>query len=172
MIWAFKLNRASAFSCDTDAEFFQHIMSIENAKLLEDSPEFGNTFWSFTHYTPQRVALLFINSKKGTCSPVLTQAYEKNLGLIEICTGSFEKPVEVVVTPDVNINKLKKEWCLDYCQAHNYEVVDTGVQSAEAAAANGIMSGVFHSNATLSSSLSDPSEGKGKPANNQRITLN
>lgn len=124
MIWIFKSDKASAFSCETDADLFQHIQTIENLKLLEDHPEFGQDPWSFTYFSPQRVVALYTHTPSYFRTSVLQQAYERELGVIEICKGDIEIRLEILALPDLDIQALRKQWCLAYCQAHDYLVVE------------------------------------------------
>jgi hypothetical protein len=40
------------------------------------------------------------------------------MSLIEICKGDYENPTQILGTPDIDIEALKKNWSLDYCKAH------------------------------------------------------
>jgi hypothetical protein len=123
-MWVFNVDRASAFSCDTDNELFQVIMEKENAKLLDDHPEHGQTSWSFTIYSPRRAANLYLSTSKLRHSNALKEAFARSLPLIEICTGDFMNPLEIVADDRADVKQLKKQWCLDYCQAHGYDVIE------------------------------------------------
>ena len=120
MMWIYREDGSISFSLPNDEALFRHIMDIENAKLLPGHPQFGQSEWSFTHYSANRVKSLYTNTLKHLRTPPLKQAYEQETGLLEIYTGNIHQPVEIVVTPSVDIKALQKQWCLDYCKAHHY----------------------------------------------------
>ena len=124
MLWVYKDDRSNAFSCHTDAELFRHISLIENSKLLPGHPQFGESSWSFTCYTPARVSEIYARTFVHLRTPALKQAYEGNTGLAEIYRGDIQKPLEIVLTDDINVNALKKQWCLEYCKAYDYIIVE------------------------------------------------
>jgi hypothetical protein len=123
-MWVFNVNKASAFSCDTDDELFKVIMDKENSKLLDNHPDYGQTSWSFTIYPPHRVHALFLSTPNKNHSDALKEAFARSLPLIEICTGDIMNLVEIVADDRADVKRLKKQWCLDYCQAHDYDVIE------------------------------------------------
>ena len=97
---------------------FGHIVESENLKLFGDHRQFAQTEWSFVVFSPQNVSRLYQNREKNSMPQILKEAYENGLSLIEICTGDCEHPVQILCTPDVDIDNLKKTWSLEYCKAH------------------------------------------------------
>jgi len=122
MIWIFKSDRASAGFCENYEDLFQYIREKENLKPLEGQP-MGRP-WSFTLFTPQQVSTIYLNMKRSRPTETLKETHLKELGLLEIYRGDLQKCKEVLVTPDVDIEALKKEWCLEYCDAHGYIVTE------------------------------------------------
>jgi len=93
------------------------LMKQENLKLLAKKPDFRSMNWSFVIHTPKRVAMLHAHQQNP--SNIIREAFENSLPLIEVCTGDHENPVQIVLTPNVNLEYLKKKWCLDYCRFHH-----------------------------------------------------
>lgn len=124
MIWIFHREIADAGSCDNYDDLFQYI----NSKLMEDHFEFEQIPferpWSFTFFTPQQVSVIYDNTRQSLLTAVVKEAYEKELGFVEICQRDFENPIEILSTPDLDIEALKKQWCLAYCDAHDYIVME------------------------------------------------
>lgn len=124
MIWIFHRERADAGSCEDYEDLFLYI----NLKLLEDYHGFEqNPFerpWDFTFFTPQQVAIIYDNTQQSFLTEIVKEAYNKEVGLIAICQGDFESRIEILDTPDIDREALKKQWCLAYCNAHDYIVVD------------------------------------------------
>lgn len=97
-------------------EFFKNIITTENSKLVDDQPDLAQMNWSFTVYPPKRVAALAHTTEP--CEAI-QEAMEDNLPLIEICAGDFRKPLYVVLTPNVDLEYLKRKWCVDWCTFHH-----------------------------------------------------
>jgi hypothetical protein len=47
-----------------------------------------------------------------------------NFDIIEVINGNVKNPVFIRVTPDVDVEALRKRWCEDYCKAHGYTLVE------------------------------------------------
>lgn len=125
MIWIFHRERADAGSCENYDELFRYI----SLKLLEeDHAEFEKIPferpWSFAFFTPQQVSVIYDNTQQSLLTEIAKEAYEKEVGFIEICQGGFEDPIEILGTPDIDMEALKKQWCLAYCDAYDYIVID------------------------------------------------
>lgn len=99
-------------------DLFNHITERENLKLFEEHSDFGKTEWSFVVFSPKNVSILYHHIKKESITQPLQQAYENQMSLIEICKGDYENPTQILGTPDIDIEELKKNWSLDYCKAH------------------------------------------------------
>lgn len=110
-------------------ELFDFICETENQKLSEGHLKYGGSIWSFVLYPPDRVVSLYNDRKRGLFAPKINpnvkEAYEQQLSLVEICTGDYKNPQYIVVTPNVNMEYLKKKWCIEYCTFYNFVVRDT-----------------------------------------------
>ena len=101
-------------------DLFDHIIEMENLKMLELEPDFRTMQWSFVAYAPHHVTALYMHLKGQ--DKAIKEASEKQLPLIEICTGDFTKPEYVVGTQTLNLGYLKKKWALAYCATHNMTI--------------------------------------------------
>ena len=119
MIWIFHREIADAGSCENYNDLFQYI----NLKLLEDYPEFERP-WSFTFFTPCQVSTIYTNTQHPLLTEIVKEAHKKEVGFIAVCQGDFENPIEILGTPDIDREALKKQWCLAYCDAHDYIIVE------------------------------------------------
>lgn len=120
MIIIQSLNGKPIVKFDDYNEFFECLVTIENLKLIANKPDFKRMNWSFTVYAPKRVAALYTYSKEP--SEAMKEAFEENLPLIEICTGDYKWPLYIALTPNVDMDYLKKKWCIDYCTWHHLVV--------------------------------------------------
>jgi hypothetical protein len=131
MIWFFKLDRAIAGSCENYDDLFQYIIRKEKLKLLE-SHEFGRPSWSFTSFTPQQVSYFYEKTKQPSRTKIVKEAYEKESGFIVLHQGDPENFIEILATSDLDIEIIKKQWCLEYCKVHNYLVVENSFHTTGA----------------------------------------
>lgn len=124
MIQVFGSNKEAIGQFNNYDELFKHINSIENSKLMECSSRSLGEIWSFALYTNKRLSYIYYKTLERSFSKVGKEAFEQELDLIEIYKGDFKSPVQIPVTPDVNVQKLKETWCQEYCDSHNYLLVD------------------------------------------------
>ena len=47
-----------------------------------------------------------------------------NFDIIEVINGNVKNPVFIRVTPDVDVEALRKRWCEAYCKAHGYALFE------------------------------------------------
>ena len=97
---------------------------MNSAEFFENQPQFiERRGWSFVEYSPEMVVHLYHSWKKcfpnPKVNPGVKQAYEQGLSLLEICRDDYDNPHYIPVVPDLNIDALKKQWCLDYCYSHH-----------------------------------------------------
>lgn len=104
-----------------DDDAFNHLSAGE---LLEYHPEVGATQWGFVIFPPEKVPDLYFNLKQKPVPTPLKEAYEQQLGVIEICKGDYANPTWVPVTLGLNIGKLKKDWYLECCKKHGFFVIE------------------------------------------------
>lgn len=124
MIQLFGSNKEAIGQFDNYDALFKHINSIENSKLMECSSRSLADIWSFALYTNKRLSYIYYKTLEKSFSKVGKEAFEQELDLIEIHKGNFESPIQIPVTPDVNVQELKENWCQEYCDFHNYLLVD------------------------------------------------
>ena len=124
MIQVFGSNKEAIGQFNNYDELFKHINSIENSKLMECSSRSLGEIWSFALYTNKRLSYIYYKTLERSFSKVGKEAFEQELDLIEIYKGDFKSPIQIPVTPDVNVQKLKETWCQEYCDSHNHLLVD------------------------------------------------
>lgn len=117
MIKIVPLDGAPAEYFESFDELFKDVTTTENTKLVDDQPDISQMNWSFTIYPPKRVAALYAHTKEPCAA--MQEAFEDHLPLIEICAGDYKKPLYIVLTPNVDMDYLKRKWCIDYCTYHH-----------------------------------------------------
>ena len=92
---------------------------VEEGSLFYLPFKTGNN-WSFVTYSPERVNQL--SQFDPMTEPNLRQAHEGQWGLLEICAGDYRNPRYIALTPDVDVQGLKKQWLHGYCPAHGLAI--------------------------------------------------
>ena len=114
------LNGTPTEDFESYGELFDCLISTNNVDFHEDSTSIRDKDWSFTVYPSKQVAALYGHSKDSP--EAMKEAFEDHLPLIEICAGDFNQPLYIVLTPNVDLDYLKKKWCVDYCTWHHIVV--------------------------------------------------
>ncbi|MBS1600487.1 MAG: hypothetical protein JST75_19835 [Bacteroidetes bacterium] len=117
-----KKNGKTIKSFDDYKALYAHISHIENLKLLPGHPEFGESSWSFVVLSPMKVIELANTLKKEYDPEILSRALKERSGIIEICTGDIKNPWLIIDSPGVDVEGFRKEFCEDYCDAHELEI--------------------------------------------------
>lgn len=115
-------NVVDAFK-DVD-ELVAYINGMENAKFAESPSCISERAWNFVLFTNKRLSYVGCKTLERSFSKTGREAFERELDLIEISKGNDEERLQIPVTPDIDIQELKKNWCSDYCDAHGYVLVD------------------------------------------------
>jgi hypothetical protein len=82
-------------------ELFDCIITTEALKVAAKTSNVKPMNWSFTVYPANQVTTLLAVHKKPP--EIMTEAFEENLPLIEICTGDCKNPLYIPLTPNVDI---------------------------------------------------------------------
>jgi len=122
MIEILGLNGQRVQQFDNYNQLFDYLTVFENLKFISHHFDVKQMNWSFTIYSSKQVASLYAYSKNP--DEAIREAFEEELPLIEICSGSYPRPLYIVNTPNVNMDYLKQKWCLDYCIFHDLIIRD------------------------------------------------
>lgn len=128
MIDLFDSRTEKVMSFEDFDTLFAYIKAIENQKQLETRTENDRELWNFIIHSNQRLSSVYWRAIKAT-SIILTEkeqdAYEQGYHLLEICKGDIRSASQVILTPEVDIDEVKKSWCRDYCSTHGYTFIET-----------------------------------------------
>lgn len=125
MIWLFNsTNRVSA-SYKTFEEVCDHFRRVEHLKPVPEGSSYNEGRWDFVYWPHKRLLSLHEHLKDTHFSNLEREAYEGELDLIEIFVGCPGLADQYVVTPDLDVTSLMREWCFDYSYAHGYTVLET-----------------------------------------------
>ena len=84
-----------------------------------------DTRWLFFYYKHSELAAIYSSINQPPIREIERQAFEQGLDLIEIHRGDDLNSLQIVVTRDLDIESLKKEWCEAFCKKHGYSIVAT-----------------------------------------------
>jgi hypothetical protein len=101
------------------------ITSLENQKLLENTPTFGQGNWSFAEYNSEDLKKACAWIKPEFLTTVQLKALEQNFGLLELCRGDFTVLQEIIITPELDVECFKRKFCLDYCLSQDWLLIET-----------------------------------------------
>lgn len=101
-------------------QFCDYINGIEKRKALWS----GERSWMFIRRPHQTLSAIYYRSKSLRDFLTLKEkeAVEKELGLIEILKGDNENFIQILCTPYLDIEPLKRNWCQEYCARHGLEI--------------------------------------------------
>jgi hypothetical protein len=106
-------------------EVYLHIAHQEELKCRDDHSESWKRPWSFQVLSPERVGNLINTLNKTYDEGILLEAWNRRLGLIEICEGKYPNVYLRLLEPGVSVEILKEDWCIDYCIAHEMDIRKT-----------------------------------------------
>jgi hypothetical protein len=105
-------------------DLLKHIKKIEEEKFIET----GQRGWGFSIYTPEMLSPFYWRAISA-CDMLLTEkeqdAYENKLNLLEMRRGDGANFVQIILTQDVNINDVIKNYCQDYCLIQGLTLIET-----------------------------------------------
>lgn len=100
-----------------------YLTEIEKKK----APLTGELRWMFIRRRHETLSTLYYRSSsllKNFFTPKEKEAIEKELGLIEILKGDKEKLTQILCTPHLDTEPLKRDWCHGYCEEHGFELTE------------------------------------------------
>jgi hypothetical protein len=124
MIEIFNEGKGNIETFESYEDLLKHIKAIEKKRFEET----GKEEWNLTIYSNERLARLYhyaIESFRIFMTEKEQEAYENELNLLEMYKGDEDNPTQIILTPDIDIDKIKESWCRDYCLSHGYNFLDT-----------------------------------------------
>lgn len=126
MIQVYNSKNQKIWECKNYDDLLRHITRLENAKIFKDHPDYGQKIWSFTIYRPKMAEIVYRELKRYNehyNTYLMKEAIEKELPLIEMFNrGEDESFSQILVTPDVDVEAVKRKWCHEYCEGHKLKI--------------------------------------------------
>ena len=91
--------------------------------------ERGQEEWGFVVHSPEKlyhIYRFYLKAVDILITPKEKEAYENRLNLLEMHKGDRDAPIQIILTPDVNLKEIKESWCRDYCIENGYTVSEVG----------------------------------------------
>ena len=101
-------------------QLFWSIKKIEGLKLLKGKYQYGQSNWLFQYRPYEKLSMVYHHMIEKHPTPIERQAYERQLDMIDIYQGNYDSYTQLLVTPDLDVDRLKKNWCRAYCKAQGY----------------------------------------------------
>jgi hypothetical protein len=105
-------------------EVCDHFRRIEHLKAPSEEALYEDGRWDFSYWSHKRLSVLNEHLEDTQFSQAEREAYERGLDLIEIFDGCSGLSDQYVVTPDLDITGLMREWCFGYACAHGYTILE------------------------------------------------
>ena len=125
MIWLFDSKTKFSSSYKTFEEVCDHFRRLQHLNHFSEEGPCEEERWDFAYWSHKRLSSLHEHLKDTHLSQAEREAYEGELDLIEIFDGGSEFADQYVVTPNLDVSSLMREWCFDYAYAHGYTVLET-----------------------------------------------
>jgi hypothetical protein len=99
-----------------------YLNGIEKNKAIET----GEVNWMFIKRQHKTISMLYYASPswKDRLTDKEKEAVEKQLGVLEIKKGSKRNFTQILYTPSLDIEPMKRNWCYEYCDEHGFEITD------------------------------------------------
>ena len=125
MIWLYGSHSSAKRSFKTFEELCDYFKRYEqlSCSYLDDSYT-QTQKWDFIYHPHRRFSCL-TGRLKDQLNAIEIEAYENELDLIDVYTGSSFYPEQYPVTANLNVEALMREWVLDYAFAHGFRVLQT-----------------------------------------------
>lgn len=107
-------------SFDDVMDFFNE---RENLKVLNPNSLCEKDKWNFIYYAHRRLSALH-EEQRIKFTEIEHEAYINHLDLIEIYMGD-PTPQQLIVTTELDVAEVIKNWCFDYCYAMKYVLLET-----------------------------------------------
>ena len=85
--------------------------------------ENGAGEWRFTSYRPYMLVDFVENKDDQFFRERVGQALSQKQGLIAIHQGREKNPAYLLATPELDVAKLKRDWCKAYAATHGLQIV-------------------------------------------------
>ena len=103
-------------------EVCSYIREREKPQTLDT----GEITWRFMRRRTDTLSSLYYRtpSLKDFLTQKEIEAVEKQLGLMEIVAGEWENLTQILITPELDIEPLKRKWCHEYCKEHELKIFE------------------------------------------------
>lgn len=98
---------------------YQKLCSYINShqwKKIQDKPNHLIDDWFFACHSRHRVTAL--------CEFWKMQSKPLRFDFLEVSYDKSDHPIILPMTPNLDVEKQRKDWCRKYCECHGYKLVD------------------------------------------------
>jgi len=103
---------------DEEDRLFRYLQATINAAGGEEMQD-----WQFTYNSHRQLAGFVKEMAEKSLVFMAWNACQQKRDLITVGTGDAQNLSFFIVTPDLNVAKLKRDWCKQCCAAHGWRIV-------------------------------------------------
>ena len=103
-------------------QLFRSIQKIERLRLLKGDYPAGQSTWLFEYRNYEKLFMVYAHMSGKPLTAIEREAYNQQRDVIEIYRGEYAFPVQLIVTPKLDVDALRKQWCREYCEAHGLSI--------------------------------------------------
>jgi len=104
-------------------DLYGHIDRSQQMKRMRDPKKLPDE-WVFTIHPYSRLALFSAFVYRQMIMDEQNPGQDKKLDVLEISCNQTKNPVFIHVTPDIDIEVYRKDWCQRYCQFHGFKLIE------------------------------------------------
>jgi hypothetical protein len=104
-------------------DLYSHIDRSQQMKRMRDPKKLPDE-WVFTIHPYHRLAIYSEFFYRQKIMDQKNQEQDKKFDVLEISCNQTKNPVFIHMTPDINIEVYRKDWCQRYCQYHGFELIE------------------------------------------------
>lgn len=124
MIWVFNSHHKRLGPYKTYEEVCDYFRRLEYLSPLFEEDSCNEERWDFVYWSHRRLSFLYEHLNDNNLTYAERAAYENELDLVEIFDGSLKIVEQYIVTPDLNLPSLRRDWCFDYAYAHGFRLLE------------------------------------------------
>lgn len=80
--------------------------------------------WVFTHHSYRRLVAFYEFISRQRTKDEKNQGKSKKFDVLEMSYNRCKHPLLISITPDIDIEIYRKEWCRRYCEYHGFKLVE------------------------------------------------
>ena len=106
---------------DTAEKLWRHLQAQANLKPKGDGN--GHDKWRFEYYSHHLLKDYAEMMRYESFRALAQQSCEQHQNMVVICQGNAQNLQCFLVTPDLDTDRLKRDWCRAYAATHGLQIM-------------------------------------------------